>query len=215
MKKSYVATISAVLIIALIGVIALPVGGVSDMFTAGLFFGEAMQERETDDKVVAKYKEYEILASAITYNKNMNFMRDEQEAKKYESDRDIVNRIVENIILLEEAERRGLVATEKEIEEMVQAARLTYEIPEGKEFLDQYCEGAGITIEEYFEIIREQAPRTIARQKLKDEIGREYCKANSIEFTKNNPPIEIQEAVDEFISKLLEENMDNITYYIE
>ena len=118
-------------------------------------------------------------------------------------------------MLVEEAEKLGLSATNSEIEEMVNAAKLSYEIPEGKELLDQYCKGAEISIEEYYEILRAQAPSTIARQKLKDYIGKEYCIKNGIKFTKVNPSPDMVEAVDQYIQKLFDSNKKHITYYID
>lgn len=215
MKNKIVAVVIGVLVVVAMGVVAYAAIGEDAFFAAGKFFSEAQAKKAHDSEIAAVYKEQKIYISAIEYNRNMNFMRDETESKKNESDRNIVDSIIENMILMEEAERRGLAATDEEIEEMVKAAKITYDIPEGKKMLDQYCEGAGITIDEYFDILREQAPRTIARQKLKDEIGREYCREKGIEFTKNNPPVEMMEAIDQYIIKLFEENKQYIKYYID
>lgn len=166
-------------------------------------------------EIAAIYNGQEILMSAVQYQRSMNIMRDGETAQSFESDFDIVNRIVESMILVEEAERQGLAATEDEIEEMVDMARRSYEIPEGREMLDAYCEGAGISIEEYYELIREQAPRTIARQKLKDAFGKEYCEKHGLEFTKENPPEEMVKAENAYISELFEKHKDEIQYFID
>ena len=187
----------------------------SNLYLAGESFRDAMAEKASDDTVLAMYKDHEILASVVEYNKSLNILRDEESAKEYGTDRQTIDNIIVSIMLVEEAEKRGLGATEEEIAEMVSDAKKTYEIPEGKEILDQYCKGAGITIEEYFKIVEEQAPRIISRQKLRDAIGQEFCNENGIKFTKNNPPPEIQKAVDEYILELFEENKDNIKYFID
>lgn len=214
MNKKTITIVSVILILATLGIAVYAVAGADDFFSIGEFYRKAIEGQEIDKEVVAIYKENEILRSAVEYMRQMNVMRDKQEAARYETDRDIINRIIENMIIVEEAERRGLAATDAEIEEMIKAAKLTYEIPEGKKLLDSYCEGAGITIDEYYDILREQAPRTIARQKLRDEIGREYCKENGIEFTKINPPAEMVEAIDKYIAELFAANEKYIKYFI-
>lgn len=49
----------------------------------------------------------------------MNIFRSEEAAKEYDTDIQIANRIIESMLILEEAERLGFAATDAEIEEMV------------------------------------------------------------------------------------------------
>lgn len=214
MKKVTLA-VCVLLAAVILGVGAYAVfGGGSEMFSAGKARREALEQRDKNPDIVAEFHGHEIDRSAVEYSRQMTAMLTEEEAKKYNTDRDIIERIVENIALVEEAEKRGLAATEEEIEEMVNATKTAYEMPEGKEMLDEYCQGMGITIEEYYEIIREQAPRTIARQKLKDAVRREYCEEHGIEFTKINPPAELKEAEEKFINDLLKAARKDIKFYI-
>lgn len=81
--------------------------------------------------------------------------------------------------------------------------------------MDQYCEGANITIEEYFDLLEEQAPRVIARQKLLDAVGKKYCEENDLTFTKVNPPAEMVEARDVYVDELLTKAAGEITYYTD
>lgn len=115
-------------------------------------------------------------------------------------------------MLVEEAENLGLAATDAKIEEMVDAVKAAYDIPEGKEIVDAYCAGAGISVETYFAIVRERAPRIIARQKLKDYVGQQYCMEHGIEFTKVNPPEEILTAEQDYMEELFASHSANITY---
>lgn len=49
------------------------------------------------------------------------------------SDREIIDRIITNLIMLEEAEKRGLTATEEEVETfLAENVYAAYEMPEGK-----------------------------------------------------------------------------------
>ena len=85
--------------------------------------------------------------------------------------------------------------------------------PEGKEMMDQYCEEVNLTIDEYFKYLGEQAPRTIARQKLLDAVGKEYCEEHGLTFTKVNPPKEMIDARDAYVAELFAQAQGNIIYY--
>ena len=118
-------------------------------------------------------------------------------------------------MLEEEANRRGLAATQDEIDDMVQSVKDSYELPEGKEILDNYCKNAGITLEQYFDQVREVAPSILARRKLETALGQEYCQEHGLEYTTVNSPKELTEAVDQAVDKLIQAQADEIHYYLE
>jgi len=122
---------------------------------------------------------------------------------------------MENIVLYDEATELGYAATQEEIDALVANSKSAYETPEGKEMMDQFCEGANITIEEYFELLEKQAPRAIARQKLLDAFGQEYCEENGLTFTKVNPPAEMVEAREAYVDELMTKAAGEITYYTD
>ena len=124
-----------------------------------------------------------------------------------------MNSILTNMVLFEEAKRQGYGATQAEIDEMVDNAKLAYSLPDGNKILTQYCDGAGITPEEYFDLLEKQAPRTIARQKFIDSIGKAYCEEHGLTFTKVNPPKELTDAQDAYVADLFEQAKDEIVYY--
>ena len=154
---------------------------------AGLFFNSANDNKLRDTTIVASYNGQDITTNTVDYQRKMNIFRSEEAAKEYDTDIQIVNRIIESMLILEEAERLGFAATDAEIEEMV----------------------------EYFELQREQAPRVIARQKLMDAVGKQYCDENGLTFTKVNPPKEMLQAQEAYIEKLFAEHKADIVYYIE
>ena len=182
---------------------------------AGLFFNSANDNKLRDTTIVASYNGQDITTNTVDYQRKMNIFRSEEAAKEYDTDIQIVNRIIESMLILEEAERLGFAATDAEIEEMVANTTGVYAMPEGKKIIDAYCKGAGITVEEYFELQREQAPRVIARQKLMDAVGKQYCDENGLTFTKVNPPKEMLQAQEAYIEKLFAEHKADIVYYIE
>lgn len=183
--------------------------------------GEAYREWQSSDNgisthsnnnndIVAIYKDNEITKARVEYEKEVTALFDP--AGEPLDDESAIQRIITNIIITEEAERLGLTATQDEIDDMVNMTKEAYELPSGKEMLDEYFNAIGITSEEYFEIVQEQAPNMIARQKLKDAIGMEYCEENNIEFTKINQPEELKAAVNAYINDLFEKEQDNIIY---
>lgn len=117
------------------------------------------------------------------------------------------------MILLYEAEHRGLGTTEEEIQGSLDNIAQAYEIPEGKEFMDAYFLEYDLTYDEYIELQKDYLPRVIARQKLRDTIGREYCEEHGLEFTKINPPKEMTDAVDAYIEKLVKSERKHVIYY--
>ena len=52
----------------------------------------------------------------------------------------------------------------------------------------------------------------ILRQKLRNELGREYCAEHGLEFTKVNPPEDMQRYVENYLEGLLDTYRADITY---
>jgi hypothetical protein len=176
---------------------------------------ENSEMQNSNETIVAKYNGTPITAASVEHNRKMNILRGEASASEYDTDFNIINKIIESLILLEEAERLGFAATAEEIEATMNNAIETYSYPQGKEMIDSFLEGAGISFDEYMDLVREQVPRNIARQKLIDAIGRQYCEEHGLEFTKINPPAEMVAAQKAYIEQLFEQNKDKIEYFID
>lgn len=163
------------------------------------------------EEVVAEYKGQPILASQLAqYRETYQLM-----GAQSPSDGELLRQMVEDMVLEEEANRRGLAATQEEIDDMVQSVKDSYELAEGKEILDSYCNNAGITIEEYFDQVRKVAPSILARRKLEAVLGEEYCREHGLEYTTVNPPKELTEAVDQAMEELVQAQAGEIQYYLE
>lgn len=162
-------------------------------------------------EVVAEYKGQPILASQLAQWRESYRLTGAQPP----SDQELLRQLVENLVLEEEAKRRGLAATQDEIDDMVQSVKDSYELPEGKEILDNYCKNAGITLEQYFDQVREVAPSILVRRKLETTLGKEYCQEHGLEYTTVNPPKELTEAVEQAIEKLIQAQADEIQYFLE
>ena len=131
------------------------------------------------------------------------------------SSQEIVERILTGQMLLEEAESKGLAATEAEIEEHVATLKKGYaDYPEVKKQVDEYCDGAGLSIDEYWAQVREQAYGTISRSKLKADFEKEYCDKTG--YTGSTETQEyadmIEKAFDEHRSELLKAHESEVKY---
>lgn len=162
------------------------------------------------EEVVAEYKGQPILASQLAQWRESYRLTGAQPP----SDPELLRQLVENLVLEEEATRRGLAATQGEIDDMVQSVKDSYELPEGKEILDNYCKNAGITLEQYFDQVREVAPSILARRKLETALGEEYCQEHGLDYTTVNPPQELTEAVDQAMEELVQDQAGEIQYYL-
>lgn len=162
------------------------------------------------EEVVAEYKGQPILASQLAQWRETYRLTGAQPP----SDQELLRQLVENLVLEEEAKRRGLAATQDEIDDMVQSVKDSYELPDGKEILDNYCKNAGITLEQYFDQVREVAPSILARRKLETALGEEYCQEHGLEYTTVNPPKELTEAVEQAIEDLIQTQAGEIQYYL-
>lgn len=163
------------------------------------------------EEVVAEYKGQPILVSQLAQWRESYCLTGAQPP----SDPELLRQLVENLVLEEEAKRRGLAATQDEIDDMVQSVKDSYELPDGKEILDNYCKNAGITLEQYFDQVREVAPSILARRKLETALGEEYCREHGLEYTTVNPPKELTEAVEQAMEELIQAQADEIHYYLE
>lgn len=135
------------------------------------------------------------------------------EGAELPTEREILTELLQNTVLLEEAQRLGYAATQDEIDAMVENAKQGYALPEGKALLEEYCQWAGITVDEYFVELEAQTSSSIARQKLLNAVGEEFCEENGLTFTKVNPPPELLQAQETYVADLFAQARDEITYY--
>jgi len=155
--------------------------------------------------VLAVYKDQTVLRSVVDYQKQTQAALAGVDPATL-SDREVVDDLLKNALLLEEAEARGLTPTQEEIEQYLQETVYTA--------YDNYCASAGISFEEYVADLRGQAPRFLAKAKLKEVVMEEYCQAHGLPYDRMNPPQEAQEAVEAYQDQLLADHQGEITYYL-
>ena len=219
-KKTVLIIISAGLLLLLVGVgITYAISEKSNMFQAGKKYKDHYSPQEIQpegsDQVLAVYKNMQFTKSDVEYFHDSYVLVNQEITAADSTDKEIIDRLIKGELWLEEAERLGFVATQEEIDAMVENAQLAYTIPEGKQMLDDYLAGAEMSFEEYLDALREQAPRTIARQKMKNEISRRYCEENGLTYTGNNVTTAMLEAQNEYIEQVFQQRKDQITYYLD
>lgn len=132
------------------------------------------------------------------------------------TDREIIDAILKNVMLEEEAQNRGIHVTEKDVEAfLASTVYASYEMEEGKASIDAYCEDAGLTFDEYVASVREAAPSIIRKAKLERDIAETYCKEHSLVFDERNPSQEIRDAVKEEENAIFEAHKHEIQYFVK
>lgn len=118
--------------------------------------------------------------------------------------------------MLDEAEKLGLSVSQEEVDAMMEYERQSYaDVEEFREMIDEYCDKAGVTLEEYYKALEDQLPHYMLRQKLRDKLGKDYCEEHGLQFTKVNPPEKMIKYVDDYLDSLLEKYSRHIHYYID
>lgn len=170
-----------------------------------------ISEPTPPDNAVASYDgEYITKELLDTYKRISEILGDVPK-----TDLEIINDILEDRILKEEAERQGIVVTEEDIDAYMDNLERGYAIPEGKEYVDAYLQAMGMTLEDYYAQHRMLAPATLARNKLKNSVMKEYCEKTGQEYRQFNLPKDVTDARDDYIKNLFARNQYKIKYYID
>lgn len=179
---------------------------------AGLFSGCAEKEAAVQeaDPVAATYGETQIRQSLVDYEKqNLQAMNGNQTV----TDREAAEQLLLHLAMLDEAEQLGLSVTQEEVDAAFAVQKQNYEnSDEVRQYIDDWCEQTGVTLDDYFRAVQEQLSRVMLRQKLRDALGEAYCKEHGLTFTKVNPPAEMESYVQDYLDGLLKKYSSKITY---
>lgn len=158
----------------------------SVMTWMGELFGR-QSEKDTSE-IAAVYRDVEISVEIVGYYREI-FSKTRDSAP---TEREVVDEIVGNLILVQKAEEMGLGATDSEVTAQLDATRQWYKENEiVHRQIEEYCAGAGISVEDYFSLLEVQLPNTIARAKLRDSLN------------------------DAEIDTLIEKGLEEVIYYID
>lgn len=214
MKKKLLIFAGIVIVVLLCAVIgSAAMSEQNPLFHIGRLFQDKHASMAAGSNVAAVYHGQEVSMETVEYYRKARSGADVQEISL--SDRDILDEILQNMILTEEAEARGLAATEEEVDAQIELQKQWYEEYDAvRDSVDSFCAGAGIQVEAYYEILREQLPRQIARAKLFQQLGEEWCAAHNTAYDASSPSKEMTEAVNRQLDELIAERMKEAAIYI-
>ena len=208
MKKRLIVICSAILAVIVLGAIIYFSGNTTSREVQTEATNKKAESLTHDeDSVLAIYHNFEVTESMVIYQQQMDALRDPT-LRKNLTDKEIVDNILIGRMLLEEAKDLGLTATQEECDEMIASAKTGYELPDGKQMLDDLCADMGITIDEYWVQLAEEAPDTISREKVRSYIKDSY-RADHPDATDE----EIEKAYNDYRTQLLQSHLHEITYY--
>lgn len=202
--------VTGLIFIALFATLTI-VNAVSDNFLLGELFKKNAEKGDSD--VIAEINGAMITAADIEREMKIN----EITGIEKKSEADVLNDLILKQIYLSEAEKLGLLPDAEECAEFVNGQKQFYEeSSELAAIVDEYCKGAGMTLEEYWLDLEKRAPRVIARTKVYNRFHDEYYERNGLE--KN--VVRTQEELNDFNAEyqkyreaLLAEYDEYILYY--
>ena len=154
-------------------------------------------------KVTASMVSYKQEAASMTYSSDGSIHADKPPEKE------VVDQILRAMILLYEAERAGLAATEEQINaDIEEQKRIAAEYPEVREQLETYWEAAGMTEETYWTLLRQSSYEGLTVANFRAVLMTEYEEAGMTEE-------EAKAAYEAYKNGLIETHQDQITYYLD
>ena len=173
MKKRSILVLIALFGVAFVGLVIAAANNALPFWQ----LGKSMREQadvSDDTRVIAQYGEYIFTEKDVNMRLEMNRATGGEMAKK-ESVEAAVEQLAIGKMMLEEADKLSLTATSEEIEQFLTEQKNTYkEDATVKSYLDDYCAGAGMTIEDYWTLLEASAPEMVTRQKLKGKMMEDY-----------------------------------------
>lgn len=179
-----------------------------------------ISKTHNDDTVVAEYNGFKVTQAMIdTQRSAAGLAGDDVQSDanmKDDSDKAIIDRIITGQMLTDEAEARGVAATQEEMDENLATLKGAYEqYDDVKKMIDDYCKGAGISIDEYWKQVYDQSYGRISRTNLKIALCKEYCSELGYtgDYEDKMQTEEFENRYNEYKSSLLSSHSADIQYY--
>ena len=170
-----------------------------------------ISSKQSDDTVLAEYKDFKVTQGMVNFQKRAaNLAGDNTniEASDYTKDA-IIDRLLIGRMLVEEAESRGVAATKAEMEDNLSSLKASYnDYPEVKKQVDEYCSGAGLSIDEYWTQVYDQSYDQISRTNLRILLGKDFCKETGYDGSD-----EFDQYYNDHRAQLLKEHQSDVKYY--
>ena len=200
MRKKILLSIVLIVIIVVIAVGAVDSGVMNKLEHLGRMVPEVLNS----DDVLATYKERNVTAGMVTYWQEvevMTYSADGTIHTEKPSKKEVVDRVLRSLILLDEAEQAGLTA-------IAEQKSIAEEYPEIREQLEEYWEAAGMTEETYWTLLQQSFYEELTIANLQAILMTEYEEAGMTEE-------EAKAAYEAYKNGLIETHQDQITYYLD
>ena len=208
MRKKILLSIVLIVIIVVIAVGAVDSGVMNKLEHLGRMVPEVLNS----DDVLATYKERNVTAGMVTYWQEvevMTYSADGTIHTEKPSKKEVVDRVLRSLILLDEAEQAGLTATDEQVNAAIAEQKsIAEEYPEIREQLEEYWEAAGMTEETYWTLLQQSFYEELTIANLQAILMTEYEEAGM-------PEEEAKAAYEAYKNGLIETHQDQITYYLD
>ena len=208
MRKKILLSIVLIVIIVVIAVGAVDSGVMNKLEHLGRMVPEVLNS----DDVLATYKERNVTAGMVTYWQEvevMTYSADGTIHTEKPSKKEVVDRVLRSLILLDEAEQAGLTATDEQVNAAIAEQKsIAEEYPEIREQLEEYWEAAGMTEETYWTLLQQSFYEELTIANLQAILMTEYEEAGMTEE-------EAKAAYEAYKNGLIETHQDQITYYLD
>ena len=169
--------------------------------------GRMVPEVLNSDDVLATYKERNVTAGMVTYWQEvevMTYSADGTIHTEKPSKKEVVDRVLRSLILLDEAEQAGLTATDEQVNAAIAEQKsIAEEYPEIREQLEEYWEAAGMTEETYWTLLQQSFYEELTIANLQAILMTEYEEAGMTEE-------EAKAAYEAYKNGLIETHQDQI-----
>ena len=208
MRKKILLSIVLIVIIVVIAVGAVDSGVMNKLEHLGRMVPEVLNS----DDVLATYKERNVTAGMVTFWQEvevMTYSADGTIHTEKPSKKEVVDRVLRSLILLDEAEQAGLTATDEQVNAAIAEQKsIAEEYPEIREQLEEYWEAAGMTEETYWTLLQQSFYEELTIANLQAILMTEYEEAGMTEE-------EAKAAYEAYKNGLIETHQDQITYYLD
>ena len=208
MRKKILLSIVLIVIITVIAVGAVDSGVMNKLEHLGRMVPEVLNS----DDVLATYKERNVTAGMVTYWQEvevMTYSADGTSHTEKPTKKEVVDRVLRSLILLDEAEQAGLTATDEQVNAAIAEQKsIAEEYPEIREQLEEYWEAAGMTEETYWTLLQQSFYEELTIANLQAILMTEYEEAGMTEE-------EAKAAYEAYKNGLIETHQDQITYYLD
>lgn len=208
MRKKILLSIVLIVIIFVIAVGTVDSGVMNKLEHLGRMVPEVLNS----DDVLATYKERNVTAGMVTYWQEvevMTYSADGTIHTEKPSKKEVVDRVLRSLFLLDEAEQAGLTATDEQVNAAIAEQKsIAEEYPEIREQLEEYWEAAGMTEETYWTLLQQSFYEELTIANLQAILMTEYEEAGMTEE-------EAKAAYEAYKNGLIETHQDQITYYLD